>query len=197
MPIKNKIRKQRKSSKPIKTVKTPKPKKALLHPRNPHQGRYKFDELIKSYPLLERYLQPNPKGDRTVNFNNEKAVLFLNKALLSYYYRIKSWKIPTGYMCPPIPGRADYIHYLADLLQGKEKNIPMGPKVKVLDIGTGANCIYPIIGSQSYGWKFVATDVDPVSLKAADAIVQANPCLTNHVTLVQQTDPQVIFKGII
>jgi 23S rRNA (adenine1618-N6)-methyltransferase len=197
MPINTKSKKTIKPIKPKQPLKARNTKKASLHPRNPHQGRYNFDALIERYPLLERYLQSNPKGDQTINFSNDKAVLFLNKALLAHYYNIKSWKIPTGYMCPPIPGRADYIHYLADLLTRNRKKIPMGPQIKVLDIGTGSNCIYPIIGSQSYGWHFVATDIDPTSIESANAIVQANPCLTNHVTVVQQTERQAILKGII
>jgi len=101
----------------------------------------------------------------------------LNQALLAQTYQIKHWMIPVGYLCPPIPGRADYIHYVADLLAGAGK-VPTGKQVGVLDIGTGANCIYPIIGSQSYGWKFLATDIDPVSVKTACLFVESNPCLS-------------------
>jgi len=171
----------------------------LLHPRNPHNGRYRLSALVKSCPELKRYLRPNPKGDNTIDFGDDRAVLCLNKALLAFYYHVTNWQIPAGYLCPPIPGRADYIHYLADLLAtGRaQKTCPTGKKVKVLDIGTGANCIYPIIGSQSYGWQFVATDIDPVSVKAARLIVESNPCLRSRIRLVLQTDKTMIFKGII
>ena len=40
----------------------------------------------------------------------------LNRAILMHHYGVKSWDIPAGYLCPPIPGRADYIHSVADLL---------------------------------------------------------------------------------
>lgn len=173
-------------------------KSGLLHPRNPHKGRYNFSDLIKSCPELKSYLKPNPKGDNTIDFSDEKAVLCLNKALLAHYYNITNWKIPAGYLCPPIPGRADYIHYLADLLTKDNPKIPStSKKVQVLDIGTGANCIYPIIGSQSYDWKFVATDIDPVSVKTANLIIQSNLCLSKLITVIQQNDKKAIFKGII
>ena len=122
----------------------------------------------------------------------------MNKALLAHYYDIANWQIPEGYLCPPIPGRADYIHYIADLLtSAKHPEAPTGRNIQVLDIGTGANCIYPIIGSQTYGWKFVATDIDPVAVKVAEVIVQSNPGLRKLINLRLQADPDAIFKGII
>lgn len=173
-------------------------KSASLHPRNPHQGRYDLAALCTSCPELTPYLKINPRGEPTIDFSDGNAVLYLNKALLAHHYQIANWQIPGGYLCPPIPGRADYIHYAADLLTSADHpKAPTGRRVKVLDIGTGANCIYPIIGSQSYGWKFVATDIDPVALKVARAIVQSNPRLKTLVELRQQANPMAIFKGII
>jgi 23S rRNA (adenine1618-N6)-methyltransferase len=171
---------------------------ALLHPRNPHSGRYNLNALGKSCPELKRHVQPNPKGDMTIDFGDARAVRCLNQALLAHYYHVTNWQIPEGYLCPPIPGRADYIHYLADLLAaGGQCACPRGRRVNVLDIGTGANCIYPIVGSQSYGWKFVATDTDSVAVKTANLIVQSNPCLSKLVRVVQQADKKAIFKGIV
>jgi 23S rRNA (adenine1618-N6)-methyltransferase len=37
----------------------------------------------------------------------------------------------------------------------------------VLDIGTGASCIYPILGQTVYQWHFVASDIDPISINTA------------------------------
>ncbi len=174
------------------------PPPGLLHPRNPHQGRYDLAALTEVVPELASYLRLNPSGEQTIDFSDPAAVLCLNQALLAQTYKVKHWMIPTGYLCPPIPGRADTIHYAADLLaESNSGEVPTGKGVRVLDIGTGANCIYPIIGSQSYGWKFVATDIDPVSVKTARLIVESNPCLNNLVQVVQQQDIGSIFKGII
>lgn len=171
-------------------------KKRLLHPRNLHHGRYDFTQLCAACPTLSPLVIHNPDGQPTINFSDPKAVLMLNQALLKCFYKIDFWQIPAGYLCPPIPGRADYIHYLADLLaQGGE--IPRGNQVKVLDIGTGANCIYPIIGSQSYGWSFVATDIDPLAIKMAGLIVKSNRNLTASVKLVVQENSGAIFDGVI
>ncbi len=164
---------------------------SALHPRNPHQGRYDLDALIVACPELKSHLKLNPNGQQTINFANEEAVRLLNQGLLAHHYQVQHWNIPPGYLCPPIPGRADYIHYAADLLTGKNKS------AKVLDIGTGANCIYPIIGCRSYGWKFVASDIDPVSVSAARLIVDSNPVLKNNIKVLQQKNSKAIFAGII
>ena len=61
-------------------------------------------------------MRPNQFGDESVDFANPAAVKALNRALLRQDYGLDYWDIPAGYLCPPIPGRADYVHYLADLL---------------------------------------------------------------------------------
>ena len=61
----------------------------------------------------------NPFNDLSIDFFNPKAVKMLNKALLKQYYNIDNWNIPADNLCPPIPGRADYIHHIADLLGSK------------------------------------------------------------------------------
>ena len=170
----------------------------LMHPRNPHGGRYDFDALCRARPELMPHLRDNPAGDRTIDFADPEAVLYLNRALLAHHYGIQHWLIPPGNLCPPVPGRADVIHHVADLLaRDANGEVPTGPRVRVLDIGTGANCIYPILGSQSYGWKMVGTDTDPTAVKTARAIVAANPCLTPRVKIVQQRRPDAIYFGVI
>lgn len=171
--------------------------KTSLHPRNIHQGRYDFDLLIKALPELARVVKENPNGEPTIDFADNSAVLLLNQALLACYYRVKFWQIPAGYLCPPIPGRADYVHYLADLLTLDADTVPKGKRIKLLDIGTGANLIYPIIASSSYGWQVTASDIDKVALNTAAAIMASNPALKSHVSLVTQTDANCIFSGLI
>ncbi|SMC69485.1 23S rRNA (adenine(1618)-N(6))-methyltransferase RlmF [Pedobacter nyackensis] len=172
--------------------------KNILHPRNKHRSRYDFPELIKSLPALEAFVFINPYGDQSIDFSDPAAVKMLNKALLKHFYSVDNWDIPANYLCPPIPGRADYIHYLADLL-GQENGgvIPMGKFVKGLDIGVGANCIYPIIGHQEYEWSFVGSDIDRGAIRAATAIVSANASLANVISCRQQSNKHQIFKGVV
>ncbi len=122
----------------------------------------------------------------------------LNAALLKYFYGIENWQIPKGYLCPPVPGRADYIHYMADLLEDSvHQNFADGKPIKCLDVGVGANCIYPIIGNKEYGWSFVGSDIDPVALESAARIVESNPGLSENIELRLQKNPTNIFREII
>lgn len=172
--------------------------KTILHPRNKHRSRYDFPELIKTLPDLYPFVSINSHGGESIDFADPLAVKMLNKALLKHFYGISNWDIPANYLCPPIPGRADYIHYLADLLaQENEGTVPRGSLLTGLDIGLGANCIYPIIGVQEYGWSFVGSDIDPRAIKAAKAIVSANPVLTKLVSCRQQQNRGHVFKGIV
>jgi len=169
-----------------------------LHPRNPHQGRYDFDKLCQLYAELRPYVSVNRFGSQTIDFHDPDAVKALNQALLMQHYGIRFWDIPSGYLCPAIPGRADYIHHLSDLLAGDNTGVvPQGRKIKGLDIGTGANCIYPIIGCRTYGWQFVGTDIDPVAVNTANLITEANPSLRGLIESRLQTDGRNIFRGVI
>lgn len=168
----------------------------LLHPRNIHQGRYDFSALLKAYPALESFICVNPAGEPTIDFSDNNAVLALNQALLASYYNVRFWQLPQGYLCPPVPGRADYVHYLADLLARSFATVPRGKQITLLDIGTGANLIYPIIASQSYGWQVVGSDTDLLAVNTARVIAASNPALRSHVRVVQQQN-SAIFAGII
>jgi 23S rRNA (adenine1618-N6)-methyltransferase len=169
-----------------------------LHPRNRHSGRYDFAALVRVRPELAGYVERNPLGEPTIDFANPAAVRALNAALLQQYYGVTDWNIPQGYLCPPVPGRADYIHHLADLIaEGRPAAAPDRGVVVVLDIGVGANCIYPIIGVAEYGWRFVGADIDAVALASAQRIVTANPGLAAHVELRRQPSAKSIFAGVV
>lgn len=171
--------------------------KTQLHSRNKHRGRYPLKELCESYPALLAYVHTNEFEDESIDFSNPKAVTMLNAALLKHYYEIDFWQIPSGYLCPPIPGRADYLHHMADLLGSYSNGIvPKGPQIKCLDIGVGANCIYPIIGQREYGWRFVGSDIDPIALKSAEKIVKGNAHLKDSISLRLQSNEEAIFMGL-
>ena len=166
-----------------------------LHPRNVHNKGYDFDLLTTAHPALIPFVIKTPSNNQSIDFSNNKAVKTLNQALLKAHYNIEFWDIPEQNLCPPIPGRVDYIHYLADLLsEDNNKIIPKGKQVKVLDIGTGANLVYPLTGSSEYQWKFTGTDIDPLAIKVAKQIAQFNGLKIN---IKHQKQPSNIFKGVI
>ncbi len=172
--------------------------KLRLHPRNKHRERYDFKQLIDTCPELEQFVMLNKYNDESIDFSNPEAVKILNKALLKHYYNIENWDIPQGYLCPPIPGRADYIHHVADLLRNYNYGkIPGGNKIKCLDIGVGANCVYPIIGNKEYSWSFIGSDIDPVAIENGNKIIELNPKLKDVIELRLQNNPKDFFYGII
>lgn len=172
--------------------------KSALHARSLHKNRYDFEQLIATCPELALFVTPNRYHQLAVDFADPAAVRMLNKALLQHFYGIQYWTIPPDYLCPAIPGRADYVHYLADLLASINKDkIPQGNGVKVLDIGIGASGIYPIIGHASYGWHFVGSDIDPVAIASAQQIFASNLRFKNALQCRLQTRPESIFNGII
>lgn len=175
------------------------PKEKLsLHPRNKHRTRYDFKQLIETCPELSQFVKLNIYEDESIDFSNPEAVKNLNKALLKRYYDIDYWDIPENYLTPPIPGRADYIHHIADLLRSNNYGkIPMGAKIKCLDVGVGANCVYPIIGTKEYDWTFIGADIDAVAIESANKIIELNPSLKEKIECRLQNNKKDFFYGII
>jgi 23S rRNA (adenine1618-N6)-methyltransferase len=177
-----------------------KPNPKGLHPRNLHKQGYDFPSLVKSYPPLASYVKTNAHGNLSIEFVDPLAVKALNAALLKRYYNIIDWDIPEGALCPPIPGRVDYIHYIAQLLGFSECITNLAntqPKITLLDIGTGANGIYSLLACQIYGWHCVGSDINTQSLENVASIIANNPKLKDCFTLRRQYDKNHIFDGII
>lgn len=166
-----------------------------LHPRNRHHSRYDLDALCQAVPALRDFITLSPAGEQTINFADPLAVKTLNKALLAHFYAVKEWDIPEGFLCPPVPGRADYIHHLGDLLSDESGNVVKG--ANILDIGVGANCIYPLIGAHEYGWRFTGSETHPEAFSSAQAILSANPSLNRMIRLRRQKDTTAMFNGVI
>jgi len=165
-------------------------KTKTFHKNNIHNQDYDFELLCSNETSLSEYVFVNQYNNTTIDFSNPLALIALNKALLKTYYNISYWDIPKNYLCPPIPGRADYIHYISDLFENKEN-------LKGLDIGVGANCIYPILGNSIYNWKFVCSDISEESLDNVNKILNNNPKLKENITPILQTTKHEIFNNII
>jgi 23S rRNA (adenine1618-N6)-methyltransferase len=159
-----------------------------VHPKNPFAKDYNFDFLIQHYPGLRDFVFVNEYGNKTIKFADKQAVKALNTALLKAHYGLDFWDIPEHNLCPPIPGRLDYLLHVADLIQK--------PQLRLLDIGTGANLIYPILASCHFGWQCSASEVDLDALKNAQEIIDKNSVLAN-IDLRQQGFKNSILEHII
>lgn len=172
--------------------------KAGLHPRNRFRAGYDFAALVRVSPALSPFVRVNEHGGTSIDFADAGAVKALNQALLRQAYELQTWDLPPGRLCPPVPGRADYVHHLADLLSGgDEATIPRGKGVRALDIGTGASAIYPLIGACEYGWQFVGTDIDAGALRWARQLVAANAAVAGLIQFRQQANPARCFDGVV
>lgn len=169
-----------------------------LHPRNKNNTRYDLPALILAYPELEPFRFRTKHGDDSIDFSDPAAVRSLNTVLLKAHYGVRSWELPAEFLCPPIPGRADHLHHLADLLASDRNDVlPLGPTTRIMEIGTGASCIYPLLGRAEYGWSFVASETDSTALNAAIRNRDANGIPPEEIAIRHQEDPQRFFAGII
>ena len=164
-----------------------------MHPSNIHSKPYNFEVLTNSHDDLKKYLIKNKVGLVSIDFSKPEAVYNLNKALLKAHYGITEWSIPEGYLCPPIPGRADYIHHLNDLINSETSNT----NIKGIDIGVGANCIYPILGAQIYNWDMVGSDINNNAIQAANSNVNLTKGLSNRIEIRHQDNNANLFEGVI
>lgn len=73
---------------------------------------------------------------------------------------------------------------------------PRGKHITVLDIGVGANCIYPLLGTKEYGWHFIGSDIDLHAVKIVNQLVMANG-LQKMIECRHQPNALKVFKGII
>ncbi|KAJ0395417.1 hypothetical protein ATCC90586_002134 [Pythium insidiosum] len=104
------------------------------------------------------------------------AVSELTKTLLAHDFGIE-WTMPIDRLCPPLPNRLNYLHWIEDLLQRAGVD-PFdksdGDAVFGIDIGTGASCIYALLGAKMNGWRFLATEIDETSFVSAQDNVARN-----------------------
>lgn len=172
------------------------PAAAKLHPANPHK-RYDFTALCQSLPALSAFLLTTPVGETSINFADPKAVKTLNQALLVHHYQLSHWDLPEGYLCPAVPGRLDYLLHLQDLLQQSHQGkLPKRRHLTVLDIGCGANLIYPLLAVRALGWRAIASDIDGKALAHARQLITEHQ-LQAQIELRAQPDSQSIFDGLL
>ncbi|KAL4428378.1 hypothetical protein ABPG75_002467 [Micractinium tetrahymenae] len=112
----------------------------------------------------------------SLDFTSPAACRELTRVLFRHDFGLEWW-VPLGQLVPPVTNRANYLHWLEDLLS---LSAPKGP-VAGLDIGCGANLIYCLLGAALCGWRMVGADVTPAALAWAARNLGANPQLAGLV----------------
>lgn len=184
-------------TKPAKAATPREPAASKMHPANPFANGYPMAALVQAYPPLQAHLYTTARGELSIAFADPAAVKCLNQALLAYQYQLPHWDVPEGFLCPAVPGRLDYVLHLADLL--KTSNLGKAPKfsrLQWLDIGCGANLIYPLLAVKAIGGKAIGAELDAQALAHAEQLVDAHQ-LSNRISLRRQSESTAIFRGII
>ncbi|KAG7641519.1 unnamed protein product [Arabidopsis thaliana] len=157
-------------------------KRARSEPGSTKQPRSKYSDnppdfasLASLYPSFKPFVFFSGSRAR-IDWTDYNATRELTRVLLLHDHGV-NWWIPDGQLCPTVPNRSNYIHWINDLLSsGIIQSLGGdGSKVKGFDIGTGANCIYPLLGASLFGWSFVGSDFTVVALEWAEKNVQSNP----------------------
>ena len=154
-----------------------------MHERNRYRERPpNFAKLAASRPALRAHLVGGGRRP-TLNWKAPGASIELTKALLEEDFGLR-WSMPEDRLCPTIPQKLNYLHWIEDLLalggtqqSAFERGVDTESRdwVRGVDIGTGASCIYPLLGAAMHpNWTFDALELDPRSLACARDNVHAN-----------------------
>ncbi|XP_014509863.1 U6 small nuclear RNA (adenine-(43)-N(6))-methyltransferase-like isoform X1 [Vigna radiata var. radiata] len=149
-----------------------------------------FAHLAILYPSFQSFVQPSPPHMRlTIDWTDFNATRELTRILLHHRHTL-TWWIPDGQLCPTVPNRSNYIHWLEHLLSSNiiPGTISSDSKVRGFDIGTGASCIYPLLGASLHGWSFVGSDVTDVAIEWAEKNVSSNPHISNLIEIRRVQD---------
>ena len=90
---------------------------ARIHPRSKYSAEAPdFGALARLYPSLQPYLLAPPPGRRpSFDFASAAACRELTRVLLLHDFGVQWW-VPLGQLVPPLTNRANYLHWLEDLL---------------------------------------------------------------------------------
>lgn len=145
----------------------------FMHPRNVFRKRPDYLELARLYPeFADIVIYKGNRSKPTINFDDPNSLRLLTVTLLDYYFKIKV-NIPVNRLIPAIPQRLNYVLWVEDLVQLVDSN--SDEKIFGIDIGTGACCIFPLLGcSINNRWNFVATEADHESFEHASNNVNKN-----------------------
>lgn len=146
----------------------------FMHRNNIFRKEPDFKKLACDYQELEKYMISNNKNKRSkFDFKNPEAVRALTCALLHRYFQ-KTITLPPDRLIPAVPQRLNYVCWMEDLVKVVENQEPE-LNINGLDIGTGASCIFPILGChRNPNWSFVGVEPDEKSFKSAYDNVERN-----------------------
>jgi len=169
-----------------------------------------FEELARQYQkfrtawIATKSLQKERGKASFSSCVTQEFTIELTRALLSSHFRLKLLYLDEHHLCPPIPNRFFYLHWIHTHLMGikwvgvkyvqnnkmerprlEHNNTPseLG-NVDGLDIGSGASCIYSMLAARFFRSTMITSEIDSKSVSLANANVTANH-LSNMVMVLQ------------
>ncbi|EFO26532.1 hypothetical protein LOAG_01952 [Loa loa] len=151
-----------------------------MHPRNPYKDKPPdFSLLADKFVEFRSHCYVGSNGKLKMNFRDTNAVRILARTLLRSDFGLDV-NIPPDCLVPRIPQRLNYILFIDDLLKANG----ISENAVGIDIGTGASCVYALLGAKQFGWRFVATDADAFAVEIASQNVEKNG-MTERIEVVR------------
>uniref|UniRef100_A0A0N5ABN3 U6 small nuclear RNA (adenine-(43)-N(6))-methyltransferase n=1 Tax=Syphacia muris TaxID=451379 RepID=A0A0N5ABN3_9BILA len=162
-----------------------------MHPRNPYRDKPPdFSSLARKHAEFRSHCYVAPNGKLLLNFRSSDAVRALTKILLQEDFGLNV-ELPSDCLVPRVPQRLNYVLFIDDLIKmNKLKDDIIG-----IDIGTGASCIYALLGAKNFKWHFVATETDALAVEVASKNVAQNS-LEEYIDVVA-VDKDRLIKDIV
>ena len=158
-----------------------------------------FLQLARLYPSFARFVQSRGAGRRAhIDFRDPAAITALTRVLLLHDFQLH-FDLPPQHLCPPIPQRLAVLYWVDDLLSEQQRQLHSSSAAltrRGIDVGCGASVIFPLLGARSFGWQFVATEVDPPAIAAAQHNVDSNG-LQTAIRIRAVADGQQLLVGVI
>eukprot|EP00727_Mastigamoeba_balamuthi_P001455 m51a1_g11306 putative methyltransferase-like protein 16 (535) ;mRNA; r:79067-80937 len=148
-----------------------------------------FNELARKFPDFAPHVKVGRGGQPTLDWRDPEAVMQLTLALLKDRHGL-SLELPPDQLCPTVTLRENYVRLIADLVKGRK-----GHQIRGVDVGTGASCIYALLGARVHGWQFVGTEASQRSAEYAQRNVDANGL--GALVEVRRVQPSQVFEGVL
>ena len=153
-----------------------------------------FKLLSEEFSDFKKFVFINKYGGYSINWKNPNALRELVKTLLNKYLNIIYYEIPENYLIPTLTSRYNYLNYINKVF--KKKKIDKGENKILVDIGTGANIIYPLLGYKIFNWKFIGSEINDEAINIGRKILKENN-LENDILIIKQNNNKKIFENII
>ncbi|XP_071944502.1 RNA N(6)-adenosine-methyltransferase mettl16-like [Antedon mediterranea] len=165
----------------------------FMHPRNIYfNNPPDFAKLCEKYPDFKSHTLTSSSAKVNIDFKDPEALRSLTCTLLKEDFGLDV-HLPIDRIIPTVPLRLNYILWIEDLL--RKSDIPLDRQITGIDIGCGSSCIYPLLGFKLNNWKFIASEVDSLSLQYAKENVQENNA-ENFITVYEAVENTMLLEII-